>query len=239
MIVVIPDGWTSYGCGQWVDSPVSGNFEHYVTDDVVAQIDSEFRTIPAATSRGVFGHSSGGFGAWHLASRNPSVFAAMAMISGDSFFDLTMKTVVYDYLNEIWPGEPSGPIEGDELSQLTYACAASYSPNVDAPFLVDLPIAQETGETIEAVWNRWLSFDPVVNFQERIDKLKQLSGILLDVGINDEVKLQWGHRLLSHRLRSAGIAHDVNENEGSHSGRSRERVQVSLRWMAGILVHDR
>ena len=26
MIVVIPDGVCRYGCGQWVDSPVTGNF---------------------------------------------------------------------------------------------------------------------------------------------------------------------------------------------------------------------
>jgi len=27
MIVVIPDGWSSYGCGQWVDSPLTGSYE--------------------------------------------------------------------------------------------------------------------------------------------------------------------------------------------------------------------
>ena len=35
MIVVIPDGNSRYGCGQWVDSPVTGNFEQYVLHDVV------------------------------------------------------------------------------------------------------------------------------------------------------------------------------------------------------------
>ena len=30
MIVVIPDGNSRYGCGQWVDSPVTGHFEQYV-----------------------------------------------------------------------------------------------------------------------------------------------------------------------------------------------------------------
>lgn len=45
-------------------------------------------TIPAAGSRGVFGFSSGGFGAWNLGSRNPEVFGALAMLWGDSFLDM-------------------------------------------------------------------------------------------------------------------------------------------------------
>jgi S-formylglutathione hydrolase FrmB len=39
--------------------------------------------LPAARSRGVFGFSSGGFGSWNLASRNPDVFGAMAVLSAE------------------------------------------------------------------------------------------------------------------------------------------------------------
>ena len=45
LIVVIPDGWTRYGHGQWVDSPVGGNFKQYVLHDVVAHVDGTYRTI--------------------------------------------------------------------------------------------------------------------------------------------------------------------------------------------------
>jgi len=57
MIVVIPDGWSRWGCGQWVDSPVTGNFEQYLVEDVVGFVDANHRTIPDARSRGVFGFS--------------------------------------------------------------------------------------------------------------------------------------------------------------------------------------
>ena len=87
MIVVIPDGSSRLGCGQWVDSPVTGNFEQYVVNDVVAFADAHYRTIPDPLSRGVFGFSSGGFGAWNLASRNPEVFGAMAVLSAGSIGD--------------------------------------------------------------------------------------------------------------------------------------------------------
>ncbi len=239
VIVVIPDGWTRYGCSQWVDSPVCGNYEQYLLHDVVAYVDSHYRTISESPSRAVFGFSSGGFGAWHLASRNPGTFGAMAMLSGDSLFDLTNRTMVYDYLDSIWPEAPQGPIDGDELSQEVYAYSACYSPNLHKPpFYVDLPVAFPNGELIQEVWDRWLSFDPVVNWRDRLEGLRKLRGILLDSGRSDEHRLHWGHRLLSHHLSQAGIAHVANEHSGSHSGRSRERYQVTLRWLAQVLVRD-
>ena len=236
MIVVIPDGWSRWGCGQWVDSPVTGRFEQYVLHDVIPHVDAAYRTLPAARSRGVFGFSSGGFGAWNLASRNPDVFGAMAVLSADSFLDMTHKFVLYKYLDSIWPDAPSGPVEGNEWSEIVYDYSATYSPNPDnPPFYVDLPVAWPSGELIQEVWDRWLSFDPVVNVYDRIANLHQLSGILLDVGFNDDYSLHWGHRLLSHYLTEAGIAHEHRENPGNHGGRARERYQVALEWLSQVL----
>jgi enterochelin esterase family protein len=216
---------------------VNGNFEKYVLHDVVAHVDDNYRTLPDSRSRGVFGFSSGGFGAWNLASRNPDTFGALAMLSGDSFFDVTHKMFLYDYLNSIWPEAPAGLVEGNDLSSVVYACSACYSPNPDnPPFYVDLPVAFPSGELIQEVWDRWLSFDPVVNWRGRLDNLRKLNGILVDVGCNDDAYLQWGHRLLSHRLREAGVAHEATENTGNHGGRTRERFQVALQWLAQALV---
>jgi hypothetical protein len=168
MVVVMPDGTSRYGCGQWVDSPVSGHFEQYVLHDVIPYVDGAYRTLPAPESRGVFGFSSGGFGAWNLASRNPDVFGAMAVLSADSWLDMTHKFLLYKYLDSIWPEAPNGPVEGNLWSEIVYDYAATYSPNPDnPPFYVDLPMAWPSGELRQDVWNRWLSFDPVVNVHER------------------------------------------------------------------------
>jgi S-formylglutathione hydrolase FrmB len=236
MIVVIADGSSRWGCGQWVDSPVTGNFEQYVLRDVVPHVDSTYRTLPSASSRGVFGFSSGGFGAWNLASRNPDVFGAMGVLSADSFLDMTHKFVLYKYLDSIWPEPPNGPVEGNDWSEIVYDYSAAYSPNPDnPPFYVDLPVAFPSGELIQKVWDRWLSFDPVVNVHDRLDNLRKLSGILLDVGTNDDYNLHWGHRLLSHHLTEAGIAHEHRENAGNHGGRRLESFQNALVWLADLL----
>jgi enterochelin esterase family protein len=239
MIVAIPDGWSRWGCGQWVDSPVTGNFEQYVLHDVIPYVDGAYRTLPTARSRGALGFSSGAFGSWNLASRNPDVFGAMAVLSADSWLDLTHKFMLYKYLDSIWPEAPNGPVEGNFWSEIVYDYAATYSPNPDnPPFYVDLPMAWPSGELLQDVWDRWLSFDPVVNVHDRLDNLRKLSGILLDAGSNDDYNLHWGHRLLSHYLTQAGIAHEHRENSGNHGGRHRERYQMALEWLPQVLDRD-
>jgi S-formylglutathione hydrolase FrmB len=239
MIVVIPNGDMKYGCGQWVDSPVSGSFGSYVAKDVVGFVDASFRTIPDARSRGVFGFSSGGMGAWNIVSQNPDIFTAMAVLSADTFLDMTHKVFTYKFFDNIWPEPPDGPVEGEDWSAMVYAYSAAYAPNPqNPPYFVDLPVAWPSGEVIREVWDRWLSFDPVVNYADRLDNLRRLSGILLDAGSHDQYGLQWGHRVLSHRLTQAGIAHTFTENAGNHGGRANERLQVALEWLGQVLEHE-
>jgi hypothetical protein len=138
------------------------------------------------------------------------------MLSGDSFLDMTHKFMLYKYLGDIWHEAPNGPIESSIWSQLVYDYSATYSPNPDnPPFYVDLPVAWPSGELLQDVWDRWLSFDPVVNVLERFDDLRKLRGIMLDAGSHDDYNLHWGHRVLSHRLTEAGIAHVATENAGN------------------------
>jgi enterochelin esterase-like enzyme len=114
MIVVIPDGTCRWGCGQWVESAVTGNFEQCVLHDVIPQVDQTYRTIVDASSRGVFGFSSGGFGSWNLASRHPDVFGATAVLSADSWLDMTHKFMLYKYLEHL-AGGPGRPDRGQRL----------------------------------------------------------------------------------------------------------------------------
>jgi enterochelin esterase family protein len=239
MIVVLPHGWTRLGCSQWIDSPVNGDFEQYVTRDVVAHVDAHFRTIPRAEARGVTGISSGGFGAWHLGSRHPDVFGAMSLLSADSYFELTHKPWIYRYYDKLEGKEPNGPINGDPWSWLTYGLAACYSPNPQRPpFYVDLPVSYPTGELIPELWQKWLAYDPILSYKPRIDDLKKLRGILLDVGTHDEYDLHYGHRILSKRLSEEGIRHRADEHAGTHGNRLYERIQLTMEWFSGVLAPE-
>src|SRR5829696_5015077 len=62
MIVVMPDCFTAYGGSQYINSTATGNYEDYLTNEIVPFVDANFRTIDDRTSRAVMGKSSGGYG---------------------------------------------------------------------------------------------------------------------------------------------------------------------------------
>lgn len=86
MIVVTVAGLNSLGGSFYVNSPITGNWEDFVVQDVVGYVDSNYRTLANSASRGISGHSMGGFGAFNLAMRHPDVFGAVYSLS-PSLFD--------------------------------------------------------------------------------------------------------------------------------------------------------
>ncbi|RIV23770.1 esterase family protein [Fibrisoma montanum] len=81
VIVVCPDG----NFGSWYfDSPVDPSFryETYVANELVAWVDSHYRTIKSRQGRAITGLSMGGHGALYLAFRHQDVFGAAGSMSG-------------------------------------------------------------------------------------------------------------------------------------------------------------
>src|SRR5579872_4834956 len=63
MIVVLPDSKTVYNGSMYSSSVTTGDFEKFIWHDVVSYIDAHYRTFPKRESRGLVGHSMGGYGA--------------------------------------------------------------------------------------------------------------------------------------------------------------------------------
>ncbi len=81
MIVVAPNGRNAYQGAFYTNSTVTGNWEDYIYRDVVQHIDANYRTIARAESRGIAGHSMGGFGAMSLAMKHQDVFSTVYSLS--------------------------------------------------------------------------------------------------------------------------------------------------------------
>jgi S-formylglutathione hydrolase FrmB len=233
MIVVMPDGWSALGCSQWVDSPTHGRFEGHLVREVVPHVDATYRTVRAAGGRGIMGISSGGFGAWHVGTNHPDVFGALALLSAGSGFDHTLKNFFYRYYDHIYPDEPSGPVQGDIFSWMCYGMAAAYSPRVeDAPYFSAFPVEFPSGRIVPEIWAEWLAFDPINTCETRVEQVRQLRGILLDVGRNDELGLHYGHRILSSRLMHMGVNHDIEEHGGTHTSHMFVSIRNALMWFS-------
>jgi enterochelin esterase-like enzyme len=70
-IVVMPDGGGRTYFANWDNGP---RYSDYIAQDVVAEVDLHYRTLPLPTSRAIGGLSMGGLAALQIALRNPGVF---------------------------------------------------------------------------------------------------------------------------------------------------------------------
>src|SRR5579864_2725876 len=81
MILVMPNAYTVYQGSMYSNSITTGDWEGYITHDLVAYIDTHYRTIAQRASRGLAGHSMGGYGTIRLAMKYPGVFSSIYILS--------------------------------------------------------------------------------------------------------------------------------------------------------------
>lgn len=81
MIVVLPDSKTVHNGSMYSSSITTGDFERFIFHDVVSYIDSHYRTIANRSSRGLVGHSMGGYGATRIGMKHPDVFGSLYIMS--------------------------------------------------------------------------------------------------------------------------------------------------------------
>ena len=227
-IFVLPDCFTRYGGSQYLNSAAIGRYEDYVVDEIIPFVDAKYRTIAAPEGRGVFGKSSGGYGAIILGMRHPDVFGAVACHSGDMYFEYCYKPDFPKFVNAInkaggldkwWAAfESKVKKEREDVEAVDMlAMAAAYSPNPDRkPFLVDFPFDLYTGELKLDVWRRWLDHDPVYLAERYADNLKRLRLLFIDCGTRDEFNLHLGARILAQRLTALGVPHEYEEFDDGH-----------------------
>lgn len=79
-IIVTPEG----GDGWYTDSATAPNdrYETYVADELIFEIDKNFRTVAARNSRAIAGLSMGGYGAFKFGLKYPEKFVLAGSFSG-------------------------------------------------------------------------------------------------------------------------------------------------------------
>lgn len=243
LIVVMPDMWTRFGGSQFINSEGMGRYEDYLVDEIIPFVDAHYRTQPGREHRGVFGRSSGGFGAITQAMHHPELFSAVASHSGDLYFDyaclpglsrMHQQLAKYGGINAFIRDIPTiRPKSGSFWELVMSVCwAAAFGGNPNAPNGFDLPIDPVTGALEPAVWERWLAHDPVRKLDDPryAEALRQMSGVFIDAGQFDEYQLQVGARVLHTKLDALGIAHMYDEYPDGHRG-THYRYDTSLPFL--------
>src|SRR5450432_1506820 len=81
MIVVLPDSKTMHNGSMYSSSVTTGDFENFIAHDLVSYIDAHYRTLPNRASRGLVGHSMGGYGATRIGMKHSDVFGSVYIMS--------------------------------------------------------------------------------------------------------------------------------------------------------------
>ena len=232
VIGVFPDGWTSLGGSQWVNSDAIGRYRDFLAKDVVGCVDRTYRTLPKAASRAVVGHSSGGYGALVMGRYHPEIFSHLSAQSPDAYFEycylpdlpkaasaLLKAGGVETWYQDFTRRSRETKARSEDFTVINVlAMAAAYSPKKGEPLNLELPFDAQTGRMRLDVWNRWLVQDPVRFVPKFLDAFRKLKTVFIDCGSRDEFNLRWGARMMAEDLKNGGVEAVHEEFEDGHTG---------------------
>jgi S-formylglutathione hydrolase FrmB len=132
------------------------------------------------------------------------------------------------FLRAVWRKPKLSTSEAHCIMNL--CMAATYDPDPRVPNGFRLPMNLETGEVLPERWARWRAHDPVNLVAKYRSSLRSLRGIYIDCGSRDQFHIHYGSRILSKRLREAGIDHVYEEFDDDHSDID-YRMDVSLPFL--------
>ncbi len=223
LIVVLPDSKTVHNGSMYSSSVTTGDFEQYVARDVVQYMDSHYRTIPKRSSRGLVGHSMGGYGASRIGMKHSDVFGSLYIMSPCCMAPRPAgpsNPAMDKVLEAVKSPADSAALNFGQRAQL--ATAAAWSPNPkNPPLYLDLP--SKDGVTQPNVLNRWIANAPLVFVHQYIGNLRQYHAIAIDVG--DQDGLRAGAKELHEVLDNYGIANTFEIYSGTHTSAIAVRFQ--------------
>ncbi|MEO5819534.1 MAG: alpha/beta fold hydrolase [Vicinamibacteraceae bacterium] len=223
MIVVLPDSKTRHNGSMYSSSPTVGDFEQFVARDLVAYIDAHYRTLPHRASRGLVGHSMGGYGATRIGMKHADVFGSLYIMSPCC-------------LSPRGAGQPNADLEKtlasaktpEDLSALPFgtraqlASAAAWAPNPQAPpFYLDLPT--KDGAPQPDVLARFAANAPLAFIDQWIGNLRRYGAIGIDVGDQDGLKADSAK--LHDALDRYRVANTFEIYSGTHTSKVADRFQ--------------
>jgi enterochelin esterase-like enzyme len=221
MIVVLPDSKTVHNGSMYSSSVTTGDFENFVAHDLVAYIDAHYRTLAKRESRGLVGHSMGGYGATRIGMKHAEVFGALYIMSPCC---LSVRGAPPAEIEKALADvkTPADSAKLPFLARATLATAAAWSPNPNKPPLfLDLPVLN--GQPQPEVLGKWAANAPLAFADQYIGNLRRYSGIAIDVGDQDGLRTDTAK--LQATLERYGIASTFEEYKGTHTSAIAIRFQ--------------
>jgi pimeloyl-ACP methyl ester carboxylesterase len=233
MIVVLPDSKTVYNGSMYSSSVTTGDFENFIAHDVVAYIDAHYRTIPNRESRGLVGHSMGGYGASRIGMKHADVFGSLYIMSPCCLSPMTgagfgppdkAKEMAIETEKKAAalksPSEALAALPGFGVAPL--ATAAAWAPNPKNPPLY-LDLSTKDGNPVPEILAKFAANAPLAFIDQYIGNLKRYRTISIDVGDQDGLRADTIR--LHEVLDRYGIANSFAIYPGTHTSAVADRIQ--------------
>jgi enterochelin esterase-like enzyme len=234
-IVVLPDAMTLYNGSMYANSATTGDWETFIARELVGYIDKHYRTLAKRDSRGLSGHSMGGYGTLRIGMKYPEVFSSLYAMSSCCLMNQapSLKAVEDQIAAAAAPtpatpattagAAPAGPPPG--FAKVLQAQAAAFAPNPqNPPLYFDWPFVGGVAQPI--VQAKWIANSPLVTVDQNVPALKRYKAIALEVG--DKDTLGATNKELDKALTRLGVKHTFEEYEGDHTNRVPVRFKDKL-----------
>jgi len=230
MIIVLPDAYTVYDGSMFSNSPTTGDWETFISDDLVKYIDGHYRTIADRSGRGLAGHSMGGYGTVRIGMKRPEAFSVLYAMSSCCLMQDALQLLPGQSAGKQGaPGADNARAQqakgGSALAKALSSQAAAWAPNPqNPPQFFDLPT--KDGQVQPLVAAKWTANSPLLMVDQYVPNLKKYRAIALDVGKQDPFLAT--NTQLDQALTRLGIPHKFETYDGDHGSRIKERFAAKM-----------
>jgi enterochelin esterase-like enzyme len=244
MILVNPDAHTIYDGSMYSASATTGDWEAFVAEDLVSYVDSHYRTIPDRMSRGLGGHSMGGYGTVRIGMKRPDVFSSLYIMSACCLLSNPYAQANRGTTAAATPAAPAAPARGEEgqrgeqgqrggrgagrgnaFANTGSAQAAAWASNPNnPPKFFDLPTKDGVVQPLIAA--KYLANSPLVMIDQYVTNLKKYHAIMGDVGTQDT--LAASNRQMDEVFTAFGVKHTFETYEGDHTNHVKDRFEQKV-----------
>ena len=224
LIMIMPDGFSKLRGGFYSSSPTVGDYESFVAEDLVEWVDANYRTIATRDSRGLAGHSMGGYGTARIAMKRPEVFSSIYMMSACCLDPMQMTPEQARAIEAMTPEQVAAAQFG-ELAAVSTLATWSPDPSDDG-FLKVYTGLKEDGTIDPLVNQRLAANSPVVLVPQYLPALNSLEAFAMDIG--DKDFLLQGNAAFRAELDRFGVKYDFELYEGDHGNRIAERIRTEV-----------
>jgi enterochelin esterase-like enzyme len=225
MIIVMPNAYNSFRGSMYSSSITIGDWETFVVKELVDHIDANYRTLAQKDSRGLAGHSMGGYGTIRLAMKHPDIYGSIYLLSPCCLGTNVnanaglVKNVAAVTKKEQLEEQPF-------FVSATLASSAAWAPNPQkAPLYLDVPF--KDGTIDPDIANKYAANAPLFMLDQYIPNIKKLNAIALDAGAQD-FEISGTTKQLHERLEQYGIEHIYESYQGDHVNKIGRRIYTEV-----------